>query len=50
MEKIGRFMFDLLALGYIEDDATGTSFTLPGGFQWNLFIEVLLRYLFVLLA
>ena len=46
MEKIGWFFFDLLILGNAEDFKTGLSFSLPGGLQWHLFIEVML-YLFV---
>ena len=40
MEVIGWFFFDLLILGYVEDQDTGRSFRIPGGLQWAIYIEV----------
>ncbi len=40
MVVIGWFFFDLLVLGYVEDPVTGRSFRVPGGRQWDIYIEV----------
>ena len=40
MEVIGWFLFDLLLLGYVEDPITGLSFSIPGGMDWKIFVEV----------
>ena len=40
METIGWFFFNFLVLGYVEDQSTGTSFHLPGGQEWAIYIEV----------
>ena len=42
MDSVNWFFFDLLILGYVEDPATGSSFRLPGGLNWAVFVEVLL--------
>lgn len=39
-ETISWFFFDLLILGYVEDPSTGTSFRIPGGLEWAIYIEV----------
>lgn len=38
--KIGWFFFDLFILGYVEDPVSGTSFRLPGGVSWAVYVEV----------
>lgn len=40
MELISWFFFDLLMLGYVEDQETGLSFRIPGEMKWNIYIEV----------
>ena len=40
MDKIGWFMFDFLVLGYIQDQQTGASFSVPVTENWKIFIEV----------
>ena len=40
INKIGWFFFDLFILGYVEDPVSGTSFRLPGGVSWAVYIEV----------
>lgn len=40
MDKIGWFMFELLVLGYIQDQHTGVSFSAPRIEKWKVFIEV----------
>ena len=40
MDTICWFFFDLLVLGYVEDQRSGLSFRLPGGMQWAIYIEV----------
>ena len=33
-------MFDFLVLGYIQDQHTGASFSVPVSEKWEIFIEV----------
>ena len=40
LDTIGWFFYHLLVLGYVEDQATGTSFRFPGGQEWAIYIEV----------
>ena len=40
MKVIGWFFFDLFLLGYVEDTITGLSFSIPGGMDWKIFVEV----------
>ena len=40
MDKIGWFMFDFLVLGYIQNQQTGASFSVPVTENWKIFIEV----------
>ena len=40
VQMIGWFFFNLFLLGYVEDPNTGLSFRLPGGLQWEVYIEV----------
>ena len=40
MEITRWFFFNLFVLGYVEDQATGLSFRIPGGLQWAIYIEV----------
>ena len=39
-EDIGWFFFDLLILGYVEDNDSGLSFHLPGKMGWRIYVEV----------
>ena len=43
MNALAWFFFRLLVFEYIEDSTTGMSFRLPGGQQWKIFIEVLVK-------
>lgn len=49
MDTVNWFFFDLLILGYVEDPATGSSFRLPGGLCWAIFVEVILLLFYALL-
>ena len=40
IESISWFFFDLLIIGYVEDNNTGLSFCLPAELNWKIFIEV----------
>ena len=40
LDTIGWFFYHLLVLGYVEDPVTGTSYRLPGGQDWVIYIEV----------
>ena len=40
IESISWFFFDLLIIGYIEDNDTGLSFCLPAELNWKIYIEV----------
>ena len=40
LDTIGWFFYHLLVLGYVEDPATGTSYRLPGGQNWTIYVEV----------
>lgn len=40
MKVVGWFFFDLFLLGYVEDPITGLSFSIPGGMDWTVFVEV----------
>lgn len=39
MDRIGWFMFDFLVLGYIHDQETGASFSVPVSEKWTIYIE-----------
>ena len=40
MKTVRWFFFELLILGYVEDQATGLSFHFPAGLSWALYTEV----------
>ena len=40
MRHIGWFLFNLLALGYVEDSNSEESFRMPKKCSWKLYIEV----------
>ena len=40
MDSIAWFFFKLLIYEHVEDVQTGMAFRLPGGYKWNIYIEV----------
>ena len=40
MEVVSWFFFELIILGYVEDKESGLSFRLPGGINWQIYVEV----------
>ena len=37
---ISWFFFDLFVMGYVEDESTGLSFSVPPGKKWSVYVEV----------